>query len=513
MGISSSDLKKHYKYSTYKIEDILDYLKDGDKIFFNNNKPIENYYDFLSNRDYGWKWLATNAKDKFLNTRNGKLFLSSNGGYEWLSSEDGYKWLTTQSGNDWLSQKYVIKERKDYNHYNNNMIGCGEIWLETKSGYDWLQTPDGNKWILQNQKNIKNTKYGSTWLTTNSGYEWLKTNDGKKFLATLEGFGWLTYNIYYNQYNSRKFYYILDLMFNNQKYYLYLYYSEVGVKYFSHPVLYLWISENNLFLSQTNYLDTYIGKKFMETQYAHSWLSSKEGYKWLENETGMKWLKTDVGKIWLKTNIDSVNWINNEGYEWLNSLKFISLLNNEKFAVELFASTNGNKFFSHEICSKWIFDNQWFLDSSEFLISDLGRNWLESIYGKKWLSTSHGSRWLSGLNGNNWLCSVNGQEWLKSEDGNEWISKPDGFKFLLGKGGIKFIESNMNWLLHSKNGKRFKRYIENCAEKDINFMTTLFAQVIYERGLEDYFFPKSTGIQQLVTNASIPVAEIVVGHE
>jgi hypothetical protein len=410
----------------------LNYTPDEVIDFVNKKKIYDNFHKYR----YEKSSFESDYPAHFLNNKNY--------GWKWFSTKNGSEWLSTTYGKCWFYDKY------------SNMK-------------EWLSTDDGNEWFLtKNNPYIISIKIMYMWLETENGRGYLQSEKGNKFVGSEHGKKWLVSN------------------------------------------------DGNEWLR--------------EKENGQKWLMTDDGSAWLLSDDGKKWLVSNDGKIWLTTDFAWI-WVSNKGYKWFCSSDFTGMLcnyygDNRYYSAYLYSSKNGVNYFSTEILHKWIYENNNFLHETDYLLDNCGKKWLETDYGQKWLKSDHGQYWLASSKGNNfllteygqkylesnygqiwletsygqnWLASSGGnnflltdygQRWLKTENGIEWLGKVDGFEFLLTEGGIKFIENNVYWL-QCDDGRRFKRYIENCADKDPKFMTTYFAKMIYKKGFEEYFFPKT----------------------
>jgi hypothetical protein len=402
---------------------------------------ISKYHDFLDDENYGWKYLDTSS---------GNFFLSCSNGEEWLGTTNGMKWVSSSDGFDWLNSKYrkAICNECYYSEYLNCKKLDENFGIEkcrkcsSKKHMKWIKTYDA-----QTEK----------WSCSYDGQEWIETVNGQKLLETENGQKWLE--------------------------------TENGKK---------WIDAEN-------------GRKWLATIYGQKWISTENGQNFLTRVVGKfisdnkisfhansdylkKWLASKPGWIWISTTV--------VGKKYYNSGDFHNLMNLE-YAVELCNSSVGEKYFSNLTMSTGTCD---LIVRSNVLNYKSGREWIKSQNGFEFLTSplSFGAKKHECMKKiYKWFLLDDGQNWLSSEKGQNFLSTQGGFESLLEEAGIKYIEKNINWL-ESKDGRRFKKYIERRSSIDSDFMATYFAKVVYERGFEDLFFPTQLpSTSQLQTPISI----------
>jgi hypothetical protein len=383
----TADLENGGEWIKYKVEDVVEYLTESKLLI--ETLDITKYYDFLSDSNYGWKYLDTPSGNHLLASPNGNKWINTENGITWISSLDGYMWLNGKY------RRVVCCENPD--HY--------EVYMKYENtDYDFFSI-----FGRECEKCNRYLKWRSRAFCECDGQKWLETENGQKWFSSLEGV------IY------------VDAMM----------------------------------------ISGIVPESFKK------WIASEKGYDWIST--------TANGKIYF--NADFVKLLRGD----IICKNEFNTCVAENYYEYLWKTCVGKKYFSTEVCWKWISNNYDFLTHTDFLTTKIGKDWMKSDYGFSLLTNK------SSFGKNThpfmkkvyvWLESDDGQEWLLTENGQKFLGTSNGFSFLVEIAGIKHIEKNINWL-QSDDGRRFKKYIQN----DSKFMTTESAQLIYKIGLDAYFFP------------------------
>jgi hypothetical protein len=395
--------------------------------------------------------------------------------------ENDYAWKKHKIEDviEYLTKSKFLIETLDISKYYDflSSVNYGWKYLDTPSGNHFLVSPNGNKWL--------GTTNGMEWVSSSDGAMWLNAKY-RQLRCTTSKCGHLEYLDYKESEKTNP----------KQKCSKC---SDLG----------------------SDWLEIYDGENWLETENGQKWLYTIDGQNYVTNVIEKKtlsynraayfkkWLCSEVGWNWISTT--------ETGIKYFNSSDFSGLLSHHNFCRLLCGSDVKEKYFSTHICCNWMLYHLDFIAKTNFLKYKCGQNWMKSKYGFTLLM----DRASYGVTKNDcmkyvymWFLSDDAQTWLTTQKGQEFLSSPGGFDLLIEEAGIKYIENNLSWL-NGTDGRRFKKYIERCANNDSKFMTKYFAKIIYERGFEDFFFPNPVPMiaapvqTQTQTQTQMPVGYMV----
>jgi hypothetical protein len=223
--------------------------------------------------------------------------------------------------------------------------------------------------------------------------------------------------------------------FLSDKNYAYFYLEEFGDGFFLSENYRIWLGtedgfewlktkagEESLFVADAggNNIYFYMGKKLVRKNYYCNinWVFlNKNGKRWLHTNEGKKWFLSDtlihVLGIWARSHNNigerkcSVVILDNF-YDAINQLFNSDYIHNgNKIKYSKYVYLNSQHFnINLELYHRWISENNYFLEDTDFMISNNnGLDWICGTYGKKWCLSKKGFDWMLTKIGNVFLNS------------------------------------------------------------------------------------------------------------